>query len=182
MEEEKEDEFEEDNDDETEDNLIYIDAVGKDIKIKEDIPVMNLSSYAREYQSMEIIKSSFDILQEQIEFLKDEIREKNLLIKILNFRNANDGDKINIEQVEDSQLSLHTETTSTINHNILLDVSSDTDHYNSGGDQKTDSYIISDYENKTNSIHRNLVGYDETLTDNLSEISSAQIHAYSDTT
>ena len=61
----------------------------------------------KEHESMEIIKSTIDILREQIEFLKEEICEKNLLIKILNFRNANDGDKLNINVFNESgQLSL----------------------------------------------------------------------------
>ena len=50
----------------------------------------------REYESMEIIKSTIALLHEQIEFLREELRKKNLLIKMLNFRNANKGDKKNI--------------------------------------------------------------------------------------
>ena len=76
---------------------------------------------------IEIIKSTIEKLYEQIDFLKDELREKNLLIRILNFRNANDGEKINIESINENQLSV-VETTSTSqrcnceNNSELMDV------------------------------------------------------------
>ena len=70
----------------------------------------------REHESMEIIKSTIDILHEQIEFLKEEICEKNLLMKILNFRNANDGEQLNINVFNESgQLSLETTLTTESN-------------------------------------------------------------------
>ena len=37
-------------------------------------------------ESIGIIKSTINMLYDQIYFLKEEIREKNLLIKTLNFR------------------------------------------------------------------------------------------------
>ena len=76
---------------------------------------------------IEIIKSTIEKLYEQIDFLKDELREKNLLIRILNFRTANEGEKINIELINENQLSV-VETTSTShgcnceNNSELIDV------------------------------------------------------------
>ena len=53
----------------------------------------------------EIIKSTINKQHTYIEFLQEKIREKNLLIKMLNFRNANDGDKIDIGLLNENQLS-----------------------------------------------------------------------------
>ena len=49
---------------------------------------ITLTVAIRTCESIEIIKSTIEKLHEQIDFLKEELREKNLLIKILNFRNA----------------------------------------------------------------------------------------------
>ena len=132
------------------------DAVNKNIMINEDIPIINAASCTKEHETMEIIKSSLNMLREEIEFLKEEIREKNLLIKILNFRNANDGDKINIDLVEESQLFSLVETTSQIKTNI---VSEDCNI--------TDCVINSNYV-------KNLVDYDDTLISDLNESISNQ--------
>ena len=96
-------------------NLIYINAVNKHININEEVPIKNTDNgNTREYDCMEIIKSTIDMLHEEIEFLKEDIREKNLLIKMLNFRNANNGDKINVDMLHDSNFLSNVETTSRI--------------------------------------------------------------------
>lgn len=64
-------------------------------------------------ESFNIIKLTINKLHEQIDFLQEELREKNLLIKILNFRNANEGDKININLLDKSKLGSILETTPT---------------------------------------------------------------------
>ena len=53
---------------------IYINMDGINIDIKEDISIMNMDSIMREFESMQIIKSMVDMLHEEINFLKDEIR------------------------------------------------------------------------------------------------------------
>ena len=96
-------------------NLIYINAVNKHININEEVSIKNTANgNSREYDCMEIIKSTIDMLHEEIEFLKEDIREKNLLIKMLNFRNANNGDKINVDMLHDSNFLSNVETTSRI--------------------------------------------------------------------
>ena len=107
---------------------------------------------------MGIIKSTIEMLHEQIEFLKEDIREKNLLIKILNYRNANDEDKINIDLVDEREFLSAVETTSMTTTNISSNENTDTDNYNSRDDN-----------NNTNSIHRNLVDYDESLEGDLTK-------------
>lgn len=146
-----EEEVENKGDTQQEEDLIYIDAVNKNIMINEDIPIINFASCTKEHETMEIIKSSLNMLREEIEFLKEEIREKNLLIKILNFRNANDGDKINIDLVEESQLFSSVETTSQIKTNIVSE----------------------DCDININHV-KNLVDYDDTLISDLNESISSQ--------
>ena len=141
-----------------EEDLIRIDAVNKFIDVNESIPIINTVSM-REYESMEIIKSTVDILHEQIEFLKEEIREKNLLIKLLNFRNANDGDKININNFSESEHSALVETTSTTESISSKTEDSEASNYNSQCDN--DDYI----NVETHSKDMNLVGYDDSLSD-----------------
>ena len=59
---------------------------------------LNSESSSRELISMELIKSAMDILHEQIDFMKEELREKNLLIKALTLRNANESDTTSTKQ------------------------------------------------------------------------------------
>ena len=77
-------------------------------------------SMGREGTSMEIIKAAFDKLSEELEFLREEIREKNLLIKTLTFRNANDGNEVSLDLIKENTRSMLVETTSATNTNILL--------------------------------------------------------------
>ena len=78
-------------------------------------PVLNVAGN----ESMEIIKSMINKQHTYIEFLQEEIREKNLLIKMLNFRNANDGNKININDIDEcerfqsSKISISSENAGT---------------------------------------------------------------------
>ena len=112
--------------------MVYINSENKYININDDIPIT--TEAASTIESVEIIKSTIDKLFEQIDFLKDEILEKNLLIKILNFRNGNNGDKINIELINDSQFFWLEETTSISTTNRSLTEISEISHYNSQSD------------------------------------------------
>ena len=119
-------------------------------------------SMGREGTSMEIIKAAFDKLSEELEFLREEIREKNLLIKILTFRNANDGNEVSLDLINKNTRSTLVETTPATNTNILLNTSNDDmRHYHS-----TDN--ISNTDNSPNYVDKKpskLVNYDETLSD-----------------
>ena len=64
-------------------NLFQLDMI-------ENIPIESASEY---------IKSTINKLYEEIDFLREELRDKNLLIKTLIYRNANDGAKIDINDV-----------------------------------------------------------------------------------
>ena len=148
----EESELEKNIEDGLEENLVYINSINKYININNDIPITTAAGNTIE--SIEIIKSVIEKLYEQIDFLKDELQEKNLLIKILNFRNANDGEKINIDLVNENQLSV-VETTSTSTTISSSTETYDTSHYNS------QSYNC---ENNSESINVNIVDYDETST------------------
>ena len=174
--EENDDEIKENVDDNHDENLIYIDSVNKYININKDVPITSMkSNFAREYESMSIIKSAMDLLHQEIDFLKDEIREKNLLIKILNFRNANDGDKVNIELFDENQLSSVVETTpETTTNSTLTDI--------------VEGHNNTLINNSTYDARVNLVDYDDsdisnssqTINDisNIHEPITAQIETY----
>ena len=99
---------------------IYVSMAGKTLDVKDDIPVINMDNILRELDGMEIIKSTVDMLITQLDFLKEEIREKNLLIKMLNYRNANDGERININIADENDFLSEAETTSTYNVNTSI--------------------------------------------------------------
>lgn len=154
-----------------EENLIYINATGKDdpeisLDINNEIPIINIEDTTTE--SISLIKSTVDMLFDQLEFYKDELREKNLLIKTLNFRNANDGKKINMDLVNESNLSL-VETTSKLTSNSSKTNSSGSSNYNSRSndtdDSTKDNHTNEIYYTNTNSTRANLVNYNETLGD-----------------
>ena len=139
-------ELEEDTDD-GKDNLIYINAVNKHVNTNEDIPLRNVSGLTREYDCMEIIKSTIELLHDQIEFLKEEIKEKNLLIKMLNYRNANNGDKINVDLMSDTNFLSNAETSARLINDVSI-------------------------AENTPSVNIGVVDYDETKESNLSDISN----------
>ena len=72
----------------------------KDSNIDELNP-SSCTKAARDYLTMELIKSAMDMLHEQIEFLKEELCEKNLIIKELTLRNNNEHPNI----IEESRLT-----------------------------------------------------------------------------
>ena len=69
-----------------------------------------------EHEAMVILKKTVNMLQEQIEFLQEELREKNFFIKILNHRNANDGKQINVFSIVETTASNDSKIS-----NILVD-------------------------------------------------------------
>ena len=148
---------------------IYVNIDGLNIDIKEDISIMNIDSVMREFDSMQVIKSTVEMLHQEIEFLKDEIREKNLLIKILNFRNANDGDKINVNTIDENNYSLEVETTSTNTTNMSIN------HNEAINEDNNTNYTI-ESNNSIRYIHKNLVDYDDSLEGDLNEMGNKKFH------
>ena len=159
----EESELERNIEDGLEENLVYISLLNKDININNDIPMTTVVDST--IVGIEIIKSTIEKLYEQIDFLKDELREKNLLIRILNFRNANDGEKIKIELINENQLSV-VETTSTShgcnceNNSELMDVNIvDYDETSTTISSLTET---SDTSQNNSQRYINIVDYDET--------------------
>ena len=64
------------------------------------------------------------MLNQQVELLKEELRERSLLIKILNFRNANDGSLVDADLIGKSQFTSAERTPTTIkniiNNNVQI--------------------------------------------------------------
>ena len=148
-------------------SLVYINSENKYMNISDEIPIITTEAGST-IASIEIIKSTIDKLYEQIDFLKEEILEKNLLIKILNFRNANNGDKINIEMINESTFLSLEETTSTSTMGSLLTEISNTSHYNSQSDTSGNNLPSESIINVVK-----LVDYDETLdNDNINSSSN----------
>ena len=100
-------------------------------------------------QSMEIMKSALNKLYDQIDFLKEELQEKNLLIKSLVFINANDHTKINRSLVED-QSSLS--ASSTVEENTspsMLETTSTNSSFSQTCETSHDDNLV-DYEESGN--------------------------------
>ena len=115
----EEDETEISEEDESDNNMVLIGSFNKYVNITEDIPVT--VEVASTSESILIIKSMIAKLYEEIDFLKEEIREKNILIKTLNFRNANDGELINIELIN-STFESNVETTLDSSLNLTNEI------------------------------------------------------------
>ena len=149
---------------EKDDNLIFINSGGggggKDgheitFDINTKIPILSVSDMTTE--SIGIIKSTINMLYDQIYFLKEEIREKNLLIKTLNFRNANNGEKIYMDLLETS-----TSSNNSIDENIRRNSQRHTIH--------------NDTENTNSNYTRtNIVGYDTTTESDNNTLANAII-------
>lgn len=93
----------------TQNNVSRIKTV---LENSDTININSGSMIKREHDAMGLIMTTIDMLHSQIEFLQEEIREKNLLIKILNHRNANDGQLVDVDLIEGSIISPSVETTS----------------------------------------------------------------------
>ena len=74
----------------------YLDTIMFEAANKVDVP---------HTECIENFKTTISKLYEQIDFLQDELKEKNLLIKSLIFINANEGTKINRSIVDDQYVS-----------------------------------------------------------------------------
>ena len=146
--EEEQSEPEEDVKEGAEEKVIFIGDLNKYVDINEDIPITTASNL-REHESMEIIKTTINMLHEQIEFLKEDIREKNLLIKILNYRDANDGAKISMHLVENLSV---VETRSSTSSNLYETDNTNDSNYRSkcnNTDYITRSNYTSEIDQKT---------------------------------
>ena len=103
-----------------EDSLIYLDTINKYVNVSEDIAVKDNDC---DFEMLtEFIKntlsSTIDKLYETIEFLKNEVEEKNLLIKALLIKDGYaNSSRISMELLVEPQSCIDdVETTSTISH------------------------------------------------------------------
>ena len=79
----------------------------------ENLNSTNDDKNKRHDELLGVIKSTINMLHLQIEFMKEELREKNLLLKILNYRNANDGKLVDVQLTEDESQLKETYTASS---------------------------------------------------------------------
>ena len=103
-----------------EDRLFFISDVNKYIDIADELPIKHEDLLKDSIDAFkESLKSTINKLYEEIDFLKSEIEEKNLMIRALIFRDANDGEKIDRGIVEESQINIQVvETIPNASENI----------------------------------------------------------------
>ena len=100
--------------DKTEDDIIYVNCYGKKLDYSEEISIIEEKNLTEESTDTfkNIVIDSIEQLKSTIEFLKEEIQEKNLLINTLLLRNANDSsDKVDTDLLSKFQQSYVVETT-----------------------------------------------------------------------
>ena len=111
--------------------LFYVDLCGKQMFIKEDIPLVKDGITT---ESIILLKdallSTVSKLNEMVDFLKNELEEKNLFIRTLLLRDANDTDMISIGLLNKSNVI---ETTSNVSNSA-----NSTDVKNSDSDSHDD--------------------------------------------
>ena len=98
--------------DTSDDDIINVNCNGKIIEYSEELPIIQEDNIMEEPINTfkDIIMVSINEMKSTIEFLKEEIQEKNLLINTL-FKDANDTDKIDVDLLSKFRLSYVVETT-----------------------------------------------------------------------
>ena len=121
--------------------IIYITSVNKHLNILEDLPLMEGNTTIECVETFKnALSATIDKLYQTIDFLHNEIDEKNLLIKGLIFSNANDGGKVDAKLIISSNISVEEiETT--------LDT---TNSENSFKSSNTSNYSLDDNSNTLN--------------------------------
>ena len=72
-------------------HLMYVDVCGKEVNTMEDVPLINEDLTIESINSFKnALLSTITKLNDTIDFLKNELEEKNLLIRALSLRDAND--------------------------------------------------------------------------------------------
>ena len=96
------------------DDIIFMICDGKKFDYSEEMPIIEERIFTGEsiVTFKNIVIDSIDQLESTIEFLKEKIQEKNLLINTLLLRNANDsGDMVDVVLLSKFQQSYVVETT-----------------------------------------------------------------------
>ena len=174
-------EFNEENEDE---ELFYVDLCGKQMLIKEDIPLVKDDITT---ESIILFKdallSTISKLNEMVDFLKNELEEKNLFIRTLLLRDANDTDMISIGLLNKSNVI---EITSNISENANFTDVNNSDISISQDNSHDDEDDISNESNDNSSLYTvdsNIISSLLTIDKcaNYSNISTVSIDLFSNT-
>ena len=111
--------------------LVYITSVNKHINILEDLPLREDNTTIECVETFKnALSATIDKLYQTIDFLPNEIDEKNLLINALIFSNANGGGKAGAELILSSNISVkEIETTLDTTNSEISSKSSNTSNY-----------------------------------------------------
>ena len=105
-------------DDVTDVGNIFISDINECINITEELPISHEDILHDSIKAFkESLVSTINKLDEQIDFMKSEIEEKNLIIRALTFREANDGEKIERAILEITTTVAEVETSSNVSFN-----------------------------------------------------------------
>ena len=115
------------NDDDAElmmsnDNIIYVNALGRKFIMNQDtelsvyietpngvessVSYVNTNAENREYEAMNLIKTTIEILQSQLQLIREEIKDKNILIKMLCQQNTHHRASSSIETTPTPTINL----------------------------------------------------------------------------
>ena len=145
------------NEENEDDKLFYVDLCGKQMFIKEYIPLVKdditTESIILFKDALLSTVSKLNEICEMVDSLKNELEEKNLFIRTLLMRDANDTDMINIGLLNKSNIIQTTsndlESTKSIDVNNL-DISISQESFNTSHDDEDD---ISNESNDNSSLY-----------------------------
>ena len=156
-----------------------LDKDDKEDEVDTNIPVTTT-------EGMEIIKSMIKKLYDQIDFMKEELKEKNLLIKMLMYRNANDGDLIDINLVDENHILQSMESTSSTTSSTTKTSSTEIREftnivdYEDTAEENESLFCVS--KNKGESMETQIKNYQAKHKENFNAISETTAISYLNTT
>ena len=149
------------------DNLIYLDTIHEHVNVAEDIAIVDNGS---EFEMLttfikNTLSSTIDKLYETIEFLKNEVEEKNLLIKALLIKDGGaNNSRISMELlVEPQSYNADVETTSTISHQENASLTSIPGMRNYDDTSVTRTNIDADVQHTENNLSDDSVNLNDTI-------------------
>lgn len=155
-------------------DLIYVNIDGMKIDVKEKLFVVENSDYVGE--SIELFKNALldtiSELKDVTNFLKSEIEEKNLFIRTLLLRDANENNHFHLRRSSANQYINDMETTSnnstiTVTSEISQPINANTqeDHQNNSSDHQNNSADINGSFVFGNNVYsqRNHLSYEDQL-------------------
>ena len=129
-------------------DLVYVGMCGKQVEIIKEIPIISEDVTT---QTIEVFKDALMItiasLNKTIDFLQGELEEKNLLVRTLMLRNANNGELLEesfVNSFLNSKQSQSVETTSSFTHTNYSALSNSTNNYSMHDENLLPEGVISD--------------------------------------